>query len=369
MKIAVVINRYGLIGGAENFAFELTEGLARLNGFKVHVYANKWRNRSSPITFHKIPSFRFPRCFRPINFAYYLKRMIRAEAFDVVHSHERILEMNFMTFHGIPHSTWIRETKRKRLSLFDRATAWVEREGVRNNGYPVILPVSNLVKEEILKLYDIPESRIRVIHPGVAVHRFSVLERAACRREIRDRHGFSEDDVVVLFVGMNFEIKRLDLVLKGVADLAAKGNRQVKLLVAGKGNIKRYSSVAHDFGISRRVIFAGVIREAEKYYMASDIFAMPSRYEAFGLVVMEAMAAGLPVIISGRVGARDIITSGLNGLILPDHPNFSDMAEALSLLMDPGRRKKMGENAKKKALKHNWDSVVHKMAQLYKTLI
>ena len=103
--------------------------------------------------------------------------------------------------------------------------------------------------------------------------------------------------------------------------------------------------------------------------MASDIFAMPSRIESFGLVVMEAMAAGLPVIISGRVGARDIITSGLNGLILPDHPNSSDMAEALSLLMDPGRRKEIGENAKKESLKHNWDSVVHKMAQLYKSPI
>lgn len=99
--------------------------------------------------------------------------------------------------------------------------------------------------------------------------------------------------------------------------------------------------------------------------MACDIFAMPSKYETFGLVVLEAMAAGLPVIISGRVGARDIITSGHNGLILPDHPNASDMTEALSLLLDPAKRNKLGENAQKEALKHNWDSVVQKMVQLY----
>lgn len=192
MKIAVVINRYGLIGGAENFAFELAERLTRLNGFNVHVFANQWHNGSSPITFHKIPSFRFPRCFRPINFAYYVKRMIQAEAFDVVHSHERILAMDLMTLHGIPHSTWIRETKRKRLSLFDRTTAWVEQEGIRNNGLPIIMPVSNMVKEEYLKLYDIPESNIHVIHPGVDLNRFSVPERAACRKEIRERYGLSE---------------------------------------------------------------------------------------------------------------------------------------------------------------------------------
>ena len=365
MKIAVVINRYGLIGGAENFAFELAERLTRLNGFNVHVFANQWHNGSSPITFHKIPSFRFPRSLRPINFAYYVKRMIQAEAFDVVHSHERILAMDLMTLHGIPHSTWIRETKRKRLSLFDRTTAWVEQEGIRNNGLPIIMPVSNMVKEEYLKLYDIPESNIHVIHPGVDLNRFSVPERAACRKEIRERYGLSYVDFLFLFVGMNFEIKRLDLVLKGVAALAAKRNKEVRLLVVGKGNVKRYSSMAHDLGISQRVIFVNVVREVEKYYMACDIFAMPSKYETFGLVVLEAMAAGLPVIISGRVGARDIITSGHNGLILPDHPNASDMTEALTLLLDPAKRNKLGENAQKEALKHNWDSVVQKMVQLY----
>ena len=68
-----------------------------------------------------------------------------------------------------------------------------------------------------------------------------------------------KEDVVVLFVGMNFEIKRLDLVLKGVAALAAKRNKEVRLLVVGKGNVKRYSSMARDLGISQRVIFVNVV--------------------------------------------------------------------------------------------------------------
>ena len=368
MKIAVVINRYGLIGGAERFVFELTERLARLDGFQVHVLTNKWQNGGASITFHKIPIVRFPRWLRPVSFAYFAKRIIQAETFDIVHSHERILEMNLLSFNGLPHETWIKETKRKHLSLFDRTTAWLEREGIQNKDFHTILPVSTLVKEELLKLYDIPESKISVVHPGVSIDRFSNLDKAVCRKEIRRRHGMSETDVVVLFVGMNFEIKRLDLVLKSVANMVKKGNKSIKLLVVGKGDITGYSSMARGLGIGEKVIFTGVREDVEKYYLASDIFAMPSLFESFGLAVLEAMAAGLPVIISGRVGARDIVHSGSSGLILPETPTPSDMTEALSHLMEPARRKKMGERAKESALEHDWTRVAHQVAQIYTKL-
>ena len=368
MKIAVVINRYGSIGGAERFVFELTERLARVDSFQVHVLTNKWQNGGDSITFHKIPIVRFPRWLRPISFAYFAKRIIQAETFDIVHSHERILEMNLLSFNGLPHETWIKETKRKHLSLFDRTTAWLEREGIQNKDFHTILPVSTLVKEELLKLYDIPESKICVVHPGVSIDRFSNLDKVVCRKEIRRRHGMSKTDVVVLFVGMNFEIKRLEIVLKSVANMVKKGDKPIKLLIVGKGDITGYSSMARDLGIGEKVIFTGVREDVEKYYLASDIFAMPSLFESFGLAVLEAMAAGLPVIISGRVGARDIVHSASSGLILPETPTPSDMTEALSHLMEPARRKKMGERAKQSALKHDWTKVAHQVAQIYTKL-
>jgi len=210
--------------------------------------------------------------------------------------------------HGIPHKTWIKKARRKPLSLFDRSMAWVEEKAITGSRIPMILPVSSLVKDELLKLYDIPESKIHVIHPGVSTNRFSVFDRETCRHEIRQRHGLSSSDVVVLFVGMNFEIKRLDLVIQGIAGLVNKDRRsyRVKLLVVGRGNTNKYLTLAKDLGISDRIVFIGVTHEVEKYYLASDIFAMPSRFDTFGLAVLEAMMAGLPVLITQRVGARDL---------------------------------------------------------------
>ncbi|MFC1567288.1 glycosyltransferase family 4 protein [Thermodesulfobacteriota bacterium] len=371
LQVAVVIPKYGLLGGAEGFVYNLTERLALRDGFYVHVFANKWRQGKAPIVFHKIPIIPFPRWIQPISFAFFSRKAIYAGKYDIVHSHDRIFEMDLFTFHGIPHKTWIKETKRDRLSFFDQAMVWVEQKAFNNPKGPIILPVSTLVKEEILKVYDVPESKIRVIHPGVSMDRFSTHSRETCRQEIRQRFNLSLDDVVVLFVSMNFELKRLDLVIKGIADLVEKEGQasNMKLLVVGKGDSKRFMALAHDLGISKRVVFAGVTNEVEKYYLACDIFAMPSKLDTFGLAVLEAMAASLPVIITSRVGARDIVKSGINGFILSENPSVSEMTASFAALTKSEKRLQMGENSRQIAIRHTWDTTAERVAELYQQLI
>lgn len=370
MKIATVIPKYGLVGGAEGFAYELTERLAEREGLEIHLFANQWRSGNTSITFHKVPIIPFPRFLRPISFAYFSNKWIRLKDYDLVHSHDRIFRMDLFTMHGIPHKTWIKEVRCKPLSLFDRSMAWVEEKGITGSQIPMILPVSSLVKDELLKHYDIPESKIRVIHPGVSKDRFSAIDQETCREEVRRNHGLSQNDIVVLFVGMNFEIKRLELVLKGMAHLVGRGNRNpnLKLLVVGKGNKERYVTMARDLGIVNRVIFAGVTHKVEDYYLAGDIFAMPSRFDTFGLAVLEAMMARLPVIITQRVGARDLIDSGVQGFVLSSDPSPSDVAEKFAILMEKETRLKMGENAWKAALQHTWDRMVDQVEEIYQFL-
>ncbi|MBC8456453.1 MAG: glycosyltransferase [Deltaproteobacteria bacterium] len=125
MKIAVVIPKFGLVGGAEKFVYQLTEQLAFQEDLEIHVFANQWSMGNAPITFHKVPIIPFPRFMRPISFAYFSNKRIRSKVYDLVHSHDRIFRMDLFTMHGIPHKTWIKEVRRKHLSLFDRSTAWV----------------------------------------------------------------------------------------------------------------------------------------------------------------------------------------------------------------------------------------------------
>jgi UDP-glucose:(heptosyl)LPS alpha-1,3-glucosyltransferase len=368
-SIAVVIPQYGRIGGAENMAFQLCERLTAM--FDIHVFARKWDPGPSRVTFHKVPMIHFPRWLQPISFAGFARRKIDDMAFDLVHSHERIFRMDLMTFHGIPHRTWIHDMRQKSLSGFDRATCWTEKKGIENPALKMILPVSTLVKRELFKHYTISEDRVSVVHPGVSIERFSCLNARSCRERIRAHHGLSASDVVICFVGMNFEIKRLDLTLQGIAGMKQNGSPPPlpKLLIVGKGDSGPYLKMAKELGIGDQVVFAGITDEVEAYYLASDLFVMPSRMDTFGLVVLEAMAAGLPVVISPNVGAADLVTHGNSGFILPENPTAPDMTVSLIRLMNPELRRSMGEAAGQVAGNHDWDKVASKMAGIYRTLI
>ncbi|MCP4579018.1 MAG: glycosyltransferase family 4 protein [Deltaproteobacteria bacterium] len=369
LKVAVVIPKYGLVGGAEGFVYALTERLARRDEFEIHVFANRYRRGKAPIVFHRVPILVFPRFLKQISFAWFVNRRIQKGGYHLVHSHDRIFRMNLFTMHGIPHETWIRRMRNKHLSLFDRGMTWVEKKGLTGPPVPMVLPVSTLVKNELQRSYPVSESHIKVIHPGVSLDRFNEMDNQGCRQEIRTRHGINKEDLVILFVGMNFEIKRLRLLIEGISRLSSGDGDgpAIKLLVVGKGKKMAYMNMAREYGVADRITFAGVTREIEKYYFASDIFAMPSVYDTFGMAVLEAMAAGLPVIISRTVGARDLVNDGVEGFVLGDPPTADELSEKIKFLSNAENRLKMGERARQQALKHDWERVADQMAALYLT--
>jgi len=189
--------------------------------------------------------------------------------------------------------------------------------------------------------------------------------------DFRNRHGLKSRDVLMLFVGMNFEIKRLDLVIQAMADLedGVPGDGRRMLLVVGKGDQTHYRNLASRLGIADRIIFTGVTDRVAEIYAAGDCLIMPSRMDTFGLVVLEAMAAGLPAIISGRVGASDLIVDGQNGLVLSNDPSISELSLAMNILLDKTVRTRMGNAAKETAKHHDWDVVADRLAGIYRDML
>jgi len=364
-RIGIVIQKYSQIGGSENFAYSLTEKLSHFEEFDIHVFANEWEKSSSPITFHHVPIMKFPRWLKPVSFAYFANQAIKKMNCDIIHSHERLFNMDILTYHGIPHITWAKRIKQSYLSLFDRATIWIEKKSFSNNSL-LVLPVSNLVKDELLHVYHIPENRIKTLHPGIEIDKFSSSDPQESRKKIRNMHDISDDDIVILFVGMNFEIKRLDFVLEAMAHLSRK--QAIKLLIAGKGNINKYQKIASRFGISENVIFAGTVRNIHEYYFASDIFVLPSQFDTFGLVVLEAMISGLPVIITSTVGAKDLIQSEINGIVLPDNSTSNHLADAFKRLMNYDYRQSLAQKGMNTAKMYSWDHYVNQLINIYDTL-
>ena len=368
-RVAVVIPKFGLVGGAEGFAAEITERIAVDPRFEIHVFANRWADSSGRIVFHHVPIVRFPKFLTTPSFAWFAGRAIAAAGpFDLIHTHDRIFKADVYTMHGIPHRWWVREVRRKRMSLFDRALARVEDCLVSNGSCRRFLAVSGLTRKIFLEEYPIDPARVTVVHPGIDASLCAKLDRERCRREIRGRFGIGPDEPLILFVSMNFAIKGLDYLMKGLGLLRAESpGKRFRLLVIGRGDEKAYGRLARELGLGDSVVFAGtVVREKlPEFDLAGDLYAMLSRFDTFGMVVLEAMAAGLPVLISGSVGAGDIVREGENGFVVENPADSEAIAERIERMLHDDVREKMGREALKTAGENSWDMAVARVLKVY----
>lgn len=367
-KIAVVVPKYGLAGGAEQFAASMTERLAGSTPYEFHVFAHRWRSQpGSPVLFHQLPERRWPRFLRPWAFAIAVERALRTDHFDLVHAHDRIFRADVFSLHCTPHRAWVRDVRAKTPSLFDRVMIGVERRMVSGNPSATFLPVSSLSADLFHREYPDAKGHCKIMPPGVDYSRFSGPDRENCRREICARHGIDPGAFVVLFVGMNFEHKGLDTVMEAVAE--AKRQRpgsKFHLLVVGKGNITKYTAQADRLDLASSVTFTGAITSGlEEYYRSSDCLMLLSAFETFGMVVLEAMAAGLPAVISSAVGAKDIAENHANSHVLSSQDDRDSAANALLTLVDPEAWKHFSRAASRTAQRHDWSEQAEKMLRIY----
>jgi glycosyltransferase involved in cell wall biosynthesis len=215
----------------------------------------------------------------------------------------------------------------------------------------VVVAVSKRVKQELLDI-GIPEESIRVIWCGVGLQEFFPGESD------RKKFGLPEHVPLALFVGdIRINRKNLDSVLHALVDVP-----ELHLAVVGPTEGSPYLQLAEQLGLSDRVYFlgnpSGIVPDLMR---AVDLFVFPSRYEPFGLVVIEAMASGLPTITATTTGAAELVTPEC-GVVLSDTEDRKALAEALSkLASNPDLRQRMGKAARAVAEEHSWE----KMAQRY----
>lgn len=226
-----------------------------------------------------------------------------------------------------------------------------ERHVLRRRATLMVIAVSEQTAQEARSLGGrLPE--IRVIHSGVDTERYHPVddaERARLRREL----GLGEGRIL-LFAGHEFERKRLDLVIAALALLPS----DVELwAIGGRGSSRAaYERIAAEHGVARRVHFAGTVSNAEAFFQAADVFALPSDYETWGLVSVEALACGLPVVMTPTGCAELVLGNGRAGSVVDYTPG--SIADAVArILADPTRHAEMRREARRVAAEHSWASV------------
>jgi D-inositol-3-phosphate glycosyltransferase len=254
----------------------------------------------------------------------------------------------------------------------DRAAAIrIESEGRIAVGADCVIVSTEHEGEQLRRLYGLSPSHTRVIPCGVDLRAFTPGEpedRAAARRAL----GLEDDGTpTLLFVGRLDPIKGIDLLLESLALLKTPA----RLLVvggdpAGDPEVERLRARAEELGVAERVRFPGAVPQGElpRYYRAVDALVVSSRYESFGLVAVEALACGLPVIASAVGGLPSVVREGENGMLAPwrSAEAFAERIDAL--LSDPALMARLREQARPSVERFDWRRIGDRVRDLYQTL-
>lgn len=254
--------------------------------------------------------------------------------------------------------------ERRPLGLYDRISLGDEHRLLNSHRTKLIIAVSDLVKLQIQKYYSVGADRITVIPNGVDCLRMQSLRKEINRSDLRDQFGLGENDFVLLFVGNEFGRKGLLTIFDSLVSLHDK---DVRLLVAGAGDIDSYSRRASALGISAFVKFLGGVANPEPLFIAADAFVLPSLYEPFGIVILEAMAAGMPVIASCGCGAMERMQHGRDAWLLTNPASSEELAAAVRKLKEnPLLRAELSAAGQEQARKFSWDRIALQMLSVYK---
>ncbi len=246
--------------------------------------------------------------------------------------------------------------------LYSRTMGWLGRNFYRRsrNG---VLAISQSVKQDLV-LFEgaLPES-IVVVPNGVDVERFNPLNRDRYRDETRAGLGLDERHVMVLFVGNSWGRKGL---CTAVAAIQGPDMTDVRLVIVGDGVADAFlQGLPQD--VIDRIVFAGKhVADVERFYAAADVFILPTLYEPFGLVILEALASGLPSIVSALAGASEWLVDGVDALLLRDPSDGDEARVALRRILDqPLLAAALSHGARLKAIELQWDAVAERIIESF----
>jgi UDP-glucose:(heptosyl)LPS alpha-1,3-glucosyltransferase len=311
VKLLVIARPFLFHGGVERATAGLAAALVEL-GHDVDLLSPGAQPALEGVRIRRLRLPPLPPTARLLAMVLGARLVVARGAWDLVQSHERTLSQDIYRAGEGCHRAYLASVGHGgRRRLYHRLVLALEARVFATT--PRIVAIARAGCAEIERLYGVPAERLVVVYNGVDLERFHPRHRAALRAPARAEAGIPTDAFTALFVGSGFERKGL---ATAVESLAAVADPRSRLLVVGKGRGAPYRRLAERLGVLGRIVWLGPREDIERWYAASDVSVLPTRYEPFGNVHLEALASGLPVIASARAGGAELIQEGVNGSVV-----------------------------------------------------
>jgi len=370
MHLAVVRQRYNASGGAERF-IERALAALRAQGTTITVIAREWAGEPNDVI--RCDPFYVGRLWRDWSFAKAACREAARASFDLVQSHERIACCDVYRAGDGVHAQWLQNRGAAvgplgrlgiALNPYHRYVLAAERRLFASPRLRAVICNSCMVRDEIRRHFGTPEEKLHVVYNGIDLETFHPRLREAHRAATRERLRIPQEATVFLFVGGGFERKGVFRLLEA---FARARRADAHLIVVGGDKAKpRAEALARSLGLGARVHFAGEQKEVRPWYGAADCFVLPSLYDPFPNAALEAMACGLPVVVTRQCGTAELIGDGANGFVV-DALATETLAQTLGRV-DAPRCREMGLRARKTAETFSLDAMAGQLLALYRRL-
>lgn len=371
MKIALIIERYDAQGGG---AERWTDRHARYllsNGVQVHLVAERFRGSPPGAICHAVHGGRG--WGSRLRFAERVERLCIRQGFDVVHDMGCGWHADIFHPH---HGTRIAglEQNLEFLSPLARlgqrwAYRWtpryrefqeLERRQYAATTGKTFVAVSKMVQSDMRRLYGVPEAQTCVVYNGVDIRQFHPERNPTLRKDL----GW-ENRTIYLLVAHNFRLKGLPELIHATARLRSMRS-DFGLLVLGGGRTGPYRRLARHLDCGDCVRFMGNQTDVVRYYHAADVYVHPTYYDPCSLVVLEALACGLPVVTTERNGAAELISPGQEGEVIPNPKDVGSLAWGMSRFLKMGTRERAGQSARRLAERHSLEANSAVFLDLYR---
>jgi UDP-glucose:(heptosyl)LPS alpha-1,3-glucosyltransferase len=341
-------------GGTEADLRRMAEGLAA-RGHVVHVFTTGRGEPPDGAVVRRVPTIRLTRWTRLASFALVAPRVVARESWDVVVGFGRTPRQDVVRVGGGTHRSYLAamESAGRRgrsRGPYHRTILWLERRMFAPSGHRRVLAVSRRVADEVTRDYGVSSERIRVLYNGVDLERFHPRRRLADGPRLRTELGLGSRPVCVA-IGTGFVRKGFDLLLECWREAPPGGAALV--LVGDDERLAHYRRLAAARELAGLVHVLGPRADVETMLAAADVLCLPSRQEAFGNVVLEAAAAGVPVVTTAAVGAAELLDGPLADLVITGAVDASSLRHTIARALSDGWTARH-HAARRLAERHPW---------------
>lgn len=283
-------------------------------------------------------------------FNWRVDRLVKSNRYDLVFGHGEVVSQDVAFLHNCRHWSW-ELINGEKLPPTD-PVGKIHRRVLETGDFRLLMVYTHLMKDDICARFKVPEEKIVVLYPGINPADFPV--NPAARVRVRKELGIHNGEILVGLITSGCNKKRnIGLFLKAAGEVVANINTKVKVLLLGKrASTKEHKTIAAEAGLTA-ISFIEPVANIADYYQALDIYVLPAHIEEFGRVVLEAMAFGLPVVVSDRVGAAEILEDDAREGIFPAGNQNMLVGKIRHLVLDEEYRRNLGRQNRRTAEKYN----------------